>query len=97
MTMKTLKVEYKVKPSKLEVTLPVIQSFIKEAQADTEHVELYVGYRYKNDKTKFVHIMKFTNLENEKAHSSAKYTARFVEKLYPNCEVKPHFEEILEQ
>lgn len=94
--MKIIKVEYKVKKEELANLLPVIQEFIEAAQADKEHVAYYVGYQYANDPTKFVHLMKFASDPGEKYHQQAAYTKKFVDKLYPNCETKPKFEEINE-
>jgi quinol monooxygenase YgiN len=94
--MKTLKVEYRVKANKLTKMMQVIQEFINAAQAD-DHVSLYRGYQYKTDPARFVHLMEFTSQENEQAHSNSNYTKKFVEVLYPNCEVQPKFEELIEQ
>lgn len=94
--MKSLKVEYQVKASKLAETLPVIARFIIAAQADKQHVAYYLGYQYKNEPTKFVHFMKFNTQEDESYHKTAGYTKEFVEALYPNCRIQPVFEEVLE-
>jgi quinol monooxygenase YgiN len=94
--MKSLKVEYQLKSSKLEEILPVIKTFIKAAQADVKHVAHYSGYQYASDPTKFIHLIVFTNAQNEKFHQQAGYTKTFVEALYPNCQIQPVFQEIAE-
>ena len=94
--MKSLKVEYQLKPDKLEEISPVIKTFIKAAQADVKHVAHYSGYQYANDPTKFIHLMVFTDVQNEKSHQQANYTKIFVKALYPNCQIQPVFQEISE-
>ena len=38
--------------------------------------------------------MSFPDGGAERTHQTADYTQRFVDVLYPNCEVRPHFTDL---
>jgi hypothetical protein len=85
-------VEYQVKESELDKCLVAIRDFvaaIKSNEPDT----FYEAYQA-DDKVSFIHIMRFPDRNAEEAHKNAVYTLKFVDILYPSCEVTPVFRDI---
>jgi len=83
---------YKVNESALPAVEQAIRDFIY-AIASAEPDTVYVAYRA-GDPTSFIHFMAFLDKAAEAYHHSAPHTLDFVEKLYPNCEIQPQFDDL---
>lgn len=81
---------FTVKPEQLGQVERVIREFV-EAVDENEPDTIYRAYR-RGDSRAFLHFMAFPDAEAEERHREAPYTHRFVEKLYPKCEMEPEFE-----
>ncbi len=88
-------VTYRVRPEALPLVLDTIRRFVVAIQ-EHEPATRYDAFQYKENPTEFVHTMSFPDPEAERAHQMAAYTAKFVEVLYPNCEVLPRFQDLKE-
>ena len=83
---------YKVRRDHVRDVEQIVRKFVEavhEAEPDTE----YQAYRGEDELT-FIHLMGFPDEEAEHRHQQARYTARFIEALLPNCEVRPSFIEL---
>lgn len=83
---------YKVKSDKLEEVEQAIAEFVASIR-ENEPRTSYAAYRTDEENTYF-HIMEFPDAQAEAYHQKAPHTMKFVEVLYPNCEVQPHFTEL---
>jgi quinol monooxygenase YgiN len=86
--------EFKVKAEKLEECRKAIAEFVEATKSEpgTLRYEAFV----KEDGVSFVHFMQFKDEEAEKFHQKTPHVQKFVEVLYPNCEIEPRFTELKE-
>jgi quinol monooxygenase YgiN len=82
--------QFKVKVEKLEECKEAINEFIREVRRNEADTLRYESFQ-KEDSLSFIHFMCFRNATAEEVHRSTPHVKRFVEVLYPNCEVEPHF------
>jgi quinol monooxygenase YgiN len=85
-------VRYQVRKEKIPEVELAIQNFVNSISTE-EPQTIYTAYRTQ-DETIFFHFMAFPSPEAEANHQQAQHTLRFVEALYPNCEILPEFEEL---
>lgn len=86
--------QYKIKKGTEPGVLEAISEFVSaihQQEPDTD----YRAYRLQESR-EFLHIMTFTDRTAQKIHQTAEYTKRFVDVLYPNCEMEPQFSLIKE-
>ncbi|HZD56666.1 MAG TPA: antibiotic biosynthesis monooxygenase [Anaerolineales bacterium] len=83
---------YKVRGDKLREVEQAIVEFVASI-GENEPRTFYAAYRTDEENTYF-HIMEFPDAQAEAYHQKAPHTMKFVDVLYPNCEVQPHFMEL---
>lgn len=81
--------QFRIKEGLEEETHQVIGTFVEAIVANEPKTD-YVSYQL-GDSRDFIHYMAFPDEEAENFHRNAPYTLKFVEALYPNCEVLPTF------
>ena len=82
-------VTYKIKASEIDTVVHAVQMFvqaIKENESNTK----YTAYQAA-DKVSFMHTMVFSDEAAESNHRQAEHTLKFVEVVYPRCEIQPVF------
>jgi quinol monooxygenase YgiN len=84
--------KYKVKADKVGEVEQAIAEFVASIR-ENEPRTAYAAYRTDEENTYF-HSMEFPDAQAEAYHQKAPHTMKFVEVLYPNCEVQPHFTEL---
>ena len=84
-----IKVEYKVKKDKVNEVKKAIKDFVNEIKKNEPGTLIYEAFQV--NQTKFVHFMKFKDKESEEIHRESSYCKRFVNALYPHCEIEPIF------
>jgi hypothetical protein len=80
---------YQVKAEFDQEIIPVIEAFVA-AIGLHEPETFYAAYRQGEGRW-FLHFMSFPDETAETEHQKAAYTMKFVDALYPNCEVQPEF------
>lgn len=85
--------EFKVKVDKLEECKKAIAEFVAAVKANEPGTILYESYQ-KTDSVSFIHTMYFKDAEAEEMHKNSPYVKKFVDILYPNCEIKPTFTDL---
>jgi quinol monooxygenase YgiN len=82
---------FTVKKEQLQTCLTAIQAFVAAIQREEPGVLYYSSFQLE-DEVSFLHLMSFRDADAERHHQSAAHTRKFVDILYPNCVVEPHFE-----
>lgn len=84
--------QYKVKKAELKIVEQAIIEFVDAIAQNELHTvcEAYQG----GDEISFIHFMSFPDQDAEKRHQTAAHTMRFVDVLYPRCEVAPTFTDL---
>ena len=85
--------KYKVRREALAAVEAAIHEFvtaISQAEPDTTYTAFRTG-----DETTFIHFMEFPDSKAETHHQKAPYTLKFVEVLYPKCEIQPEFTDLI--
>jgi quinol monooxygenase YgiN len=90
--MKSMMVRYRVEKGGVETARKAISEFIAMVRMNEAGTLSYDAFQV--DETGFVHFMTFRNAQAEQIHSSADYTNKFVDVLYPLCTEQPVFSEI---
>jgi quinol monooxygenase YgiN len=85
-------VHYQVKQAELGTAKQAILEFVNAITQD-EPQTVYEAFA-QADGVSFVHFMSFRDEAAEKYHQSAPHTMKFVEVLYPRCEVAPQFTDL---
>ena len=80
---------YQVKPEMVTAIEAAIGEFVT-AILEAEPGTTYTAYRIHGENC-FVHFMAFPDQDAEESHQTAAYTLKFVQVLYPNCEIQPQF------
>ena len=87
--------KFKVKQEHLDECLEAIREFVnavKHHESDTLYYESF----QEPDGVSFTHIMSFKDEEAEKYHRNTAHVNKFVNILYPNCEQKPVFIDVIQ-
>lgn len=71
-----------------------IEEFLVAIRRNEPETE-YRAFRESNGRG-YVHMMSFPDQAGEQRHRSSPWTERFVEKLYPRCDVEPVFTDLEE-
>jgi hypothetical protein len=87
-------VRYKIKPEETDTVLAAIKEFLM-AIANSEPETRYDALQLV-DGVSFIHTMRFPSSLAEEQHQKAQYTLKFVDVLYPRCEIAPEFTEVKE-
>ena len=82
-------VKFKVKEGSEDTVIEIINEFLV-AVKENEPFTIYEAYKSSNER-EFIHHITFQDHNSELKHSQSEYTRKFVEKLYPYCEVLPEF------
>lgn len=90
---KCLMVEYKAKKEKIEFVKEVVKEFVQAVKEHEPNTRLYDAFQ-KEEGNSFIHFMIFENDDAMKHHQNTEYVKKFVEKLYPECEIKPVFTQL---
>lgn len=85
--------EFKVKREKLHICLTAISKFVGNVHEKESDTLAYDAYQ-KEDGISFIHFMNFKDEKAEAHHRKTAYVKRFVEILYPNCEIPPVFTDL---
>ena len=85
------RVEYRVKPEKIEEVKQQIKDYIKTVGEQEPDIRVYESYQNKDDPSKFIHLAEFKDDIAEKNHKEISHTKKFVEFLYPLCLEEPKF------
>ncbi len=91
--MISLTAEYKVKKQKVQETKDAIAAFVSAVHKQEPGTVHYEAFQLP-DKVSFIHFMTFKDKKSQKFHQSTTHCEKFVECLYPNCEVEPKFTEV---
>jgi quinol monooxygenase YgiN len=83
---------YQVKAEFDQEVIAVIEAFVA-AIGLHEPETFYAAYRQGEERW-FLHYMSFPDEAAEAKHQKAAYTMKFVDALYPNCEVQPKFTDL---
>ncbi len=92
--MEHLFVSFKVKKENIEDAKRIITKFINHIKDKEPGTISYHCYQEKSDETSFIHVMTFQNEEAEETHRHTNYVRRFINELYPLCEMEPEFSEL---
>ncbi len=85
-------VHYRVDEGQVALAHQIIAEFVA-AIRENEPETGYSAYQT-SDPHRFIHTMTFPDAAAEKAHQTAPYTLKFVERLYPNCAEPPVFTDL---
>jgi quinol monooxygenase YgiN len=82
---------FHVPPSNAGRALAAIRTFVEHVRTE-EGTEWYQAFRDRDDPTRFVHWMVFSDEEAERVHGSSEAVGRFTDELYPLCGRPVEFE-----
>ncbi len=83
---------YKIEHRWLDEVQSIKRTFVKSIN-ESEPSTRYVAYQ-EDGGDWFTHLMTFSDREAEDRHRNAVYTTRFVEQLYPKCDIRPEFHDL---
>ncbi len=86
-------VRFRVKPEKREAARAAIAEFVASVRAKEPDTLQYEAFE-EPDGVWFVHFMTFRSPAAEQLHRATPHVIRFVDVLYPNCDVTPVFTDL---
>ena len=87
------KVEYTVKPGKVDDVKQAISEFVFNIKEDEPAVMFYEVFHLTGTNS-FVHFMSFMDESAENSHKEAEHTKKFVSILNSSCTKKPVFSDL---
>lgn len=85
------RVEYKVKESAIGNVKAAICNYIDKVRDTESGIHVYESYQSREERTKFTHLAHFKDKDSEQCHKDQKHTKKFIEFLYPLCDIEPKF------
>lgn len=85
--------QFRVKKEKLSECLNAIKEFVDQVRENEPNTLRYEAFQ-KQDKVSFIHFMEFKDSQAEVFHRSTPHVQKFVETVYPNCELEPKFDDL---
>jgi quinol monooxygenase YgiN len=82
---------FRVPPQNAGRALAAIRTFVEHVRTE-EGTERYQAFRDRDDPTRFVHWMVFSDEDAERVHGSSEAVGRFTDELYPLCDGPVEFE-----
>ena len=89
--MKSYKIEYTVKKSKIKSVIELVDKFIDGIRNNEPETIIYHSYQDTANTANFIHLMTFKNENAERLHRDSSYCQKFLEELVPYCEKTPEY------
>ena len=87
--------KFKVKQEHLDECLEAIREFVNAVKHHEQDTLYYESFQ-ESDGVSFTHIMSFKDEAAENLHKNTAHVNKFVNLLYPNCEQKPVFIDVIQ-